>query len=1167
MGSIIGNNGNINLVGVTMQDTVSGQCGGAIYNPQVSGTSTTSPYSVVWSGISNYSATTFNIFSLCEGEYQAVITDATGGTGTTNILISGYTNPTISARLTNDDCILDPNKKGTITIDSSTTTTSTYTYELSKDSVLKDSYYGSTADTSYTFSDIENGVYTVSVIEEKATQFSERPDKTGCTYTDYNDGGEYSGWTIANLFAKWESWLPRAYHTVTFGAGVGPAIGGGSGGNFDSGLGSNGRIYSNNPYVWFYTGSSATRKSDTTKNWYLGSSAYTIDEGDNIGPSGPTATAADVGYFYYNTVINKFLIWWNGLPGTTYGWLTWDPRVDYGIYGNPVACRALTGSTNGISNIDVDGNDYTVDSSGNVALASTVVNAAPSALRKFATPTTGNWNQIIGRTSLCSYMNYTWATSFNSTDSDDDTIGLILASFRDEYGTYGPTGVTHTLSLNFRGSTGAISILDNTTNTAYSNFYYSGNQFRDCRLSANCTTNPYISTKILENDGGTTPLSGANWDVMGSLRTKITRSGEMGEHFKIQLTHTMGPAGVVPAGGASGYIDAYEINLNLLDRLTWTGNTISAEPWIDDYAFCKYLGSRRIGFYASSQEAVSWYHMQFSGSPIQKYLSVPNCNKQRGPITSVIITATTATTLNISETKSQVPYTTNEPGVPQIRPKMNVSLQTMPNPSVTINGINRPYVTSTDTIGGVPDLNIYNLSNSGSCEVQFYFGGENDELIFGDAYPKFRIYPYLSETDEIATIPDYEAIFDTLPSYFDQTLQNTIVSASTTIPLSSLTQSSWQFIVKPTYLFKDKNSVADYWIDTATYPPSSKIDIKRDFYLVVVKNPATPDLYLGDFKYPANTVPSLYTQTFTIDGMPDAPGYVGPSVVKKAPGPYSAYTYTYTLRSGIFNRTGPLVYVNGILLTEGFSGTTTKPQTGDYNWLQPSRTIRFHAETVRNKDVVQVIYDTMGNSYVEFATLPDTVPTSSGETIYEADGYYYINLTKQSTGGVGLALNGVTQTVDTDFQQVSNRRIQLLRSTSDYVSGDTFAIFYRTIYQTISVAATKKPQVPIRYTKKYNLEEFIIIKLYNANGDQVDEQTIVVNPHEIGPINKMCYLEPSTFGNYTYEVLIKRAYPLINKDTIYTVSQSERIPFEISKSVFYTDNPFKREALGRVTPY
>lgn len=1164
MASITSNSGNINLVGVTMTDTVSGQCGGSIYNPQISGNSTTSPYSVVWSGISNYSATTFNIFSLCEGEYQATLTDATGGTGTTNILISGYTEPTVSASLSNDDCVLDPNKKGTITISSSITSTPTYTYELSKDSVLKERYYGSTADTSYTFTDIENGMYTVSVIEEKPTTFIEEPDKTGCTYTDYNDGGEYSGWTIADLFTKWQSWSPLTYHTINFPAYYGPSIYGGL--NYDTGLGSDGIMYSNNPYVWFYTGSSTTRKSNNSKNWYLGASGYTIEEGDNVGPPGPTATFGDVGYFYYNTVINKFLIWWYGLPGG-YGWLTIDPRVDYGINGNPIAFRVLSGTTYGISNVDVDSNDYTVNSSGNVELASTVVNTTPGALRKFSTPTTGNWNQIYGKVSLCSYMNYTWQTSLNSTKADDDDIGLILASFRDEMGEYGPTGVTHTLSMNFRGSTGQISIVDNIANGAYGNFYYSGNQFRDCTLSANCINNPYQTSTLLGNEGVKSPFYGADWDVMGSVRTKITRHGESGEQFKIEFTDTMGPAGVKSSGAANPYNSDYEININLLDKQTWTGNTVSSASWVDDYAFCKYLGSRRIGIYCRSQDQVSWYHMQFSGSPVERYMRVPDCGSQTGPITSVIITATTATTLNITETKSTIPYSTNEQGVPQVRPKVKVSLQTMPVPTVTINGLNRPYVTSTDLVGGVPDLNIYNLSDCGSCEVQFYFGGENDEIIFGNAYPKFRVYPYLFETDEVATLPDYEAIFDTLPSYFDKVLQNTIVSASTTIPLSSFTKSSWQFIVRPTYLFKDKNSVSDYWVDTESYPNSGKIDIKKDFYLVVVKNPPTPDLKLGDFNVPTQTGAYLYSESITLTSLPDVPGYISPSVGAKDPGPYSSYTYTYTLHNNLVNTTGPLVYVNGVLMTRGFSGTSTTQPTGDYSWSRPSRTVRFYAETVRNGDTIQLVYDALGNSYTQFVTLPETVPTSKEETIYQEDGYYYINLDKQSSGGVGVALNGVAQVMDIGYQQVSARRIQLLQSVTDYVSGDTFALFYRTIYQTISFAATKTPAIPVRYRKNNNLEEIIIIKMYNSNGDQIDEQTIDVGIEEIGNISKLRYLTPPTFGHYSYEVLVKRVYPLINKDIIYTVSQSERIPFEISKSVFYTDNPFKRVGISNIPIY
>ena len=139
--------------------------------------------------------------------------------------------------------------------------------------------------------------------------------------------------------------------------------------------------------------------------------------------------------------------------------------------------RSLTGTTNGISNVDVDANDYTVNSAGNVALASAVVNTAPGALRKFKSSTTGNFGLYNGKVSRCSYLNYTWSTAFNSTDNDDDTISIILASFRDEYGVHGPTGVTHSLHLNMKTGSGRFSLIDNVANSAYANNYYSGNRF------------------------------------------------------------------------------------------------------------------------------------------------------------------------------------------------------------------------------------------------------------------------------------------------------------------------------------------------------------------------------------------------------------------------------------------------------------------------------------------------------------------------------------------------------------------------------------------------------------------------------------------------------------------------------------------------------------------
>ena len=1148
---IISQNGKINLVSLTIEDTLSGQCGGAIYNLQISGDSTTSPYSISWSGISSYSATTFNIYNLCEGEYQAVITDSTGGTGTTNVLLTGQTQPSLRAALGDDGCILDPNKKCTIAISTSTTKTPRYKYELVKDSKVVDVHYGSTADTTHTFTDVENGMYSVSVIENRPLNTTERPNLTGCTYDMYNDGGAYSGWNITNLFNTWNSWVPRAPRTISFPPTYGPNDHPSDNLQFDLGLGSNGFVYASNPYVWFYTGTSATRKSDNSKDWYMGASAFTISEGDNVGPSGPTASAGDVGYFYYNTVINKFLVWWFGIPGS-YGWVTIDPRVDDGINGNPVSLRSLTGTTNGVSNVDVDANDYTVNSAGNVALASAVVNYAPGALRKFKSAASGNWGLYNGKISRCSYLNYTWSTAFNSTDTDDDTISIIISSFRDNEGLYGPTGVTHTLSIEMKAGTDKFSIRDNVATGAYGHYYYSGNRFRDCRVSGNCTTNPYYTNVILENTGAKTPTTtSGNWNGEGSIRTRITRRGVYGEQFQIEFTDTMGVAASATKapGDANPYNSNYTIDINLLDKATWTGNTTSAVEWLSEYALCKYLGSTRIGFAYSSQEAVNFYHMQFTGTPFESYVEVPACESSQGPSNSTVITATTATTLNITETQSVLPPSTTEPGVPTIKPPVKVTLQTMPNPTLTINGLNRPYVTSTDTVGGIPDLTVYNSSQTGSCDIQLYFGGENDEILFGNAYPKFRVYPYLFETDEVATIPDYEVIFDSLPSYFHEDLQSTIVSASTTLPLSSLTSSSWQFIVKPSYIFKDKKSVSDYWIDTAIYPPSTKIDIKQDFYLVLVDNPPTPQLHFGEFNVPTERS-LLYTEKRQLQGLPEV-----------TTAGYSSYTYTLTLSNKISN-SGPLVYVNGLLLTEGFSGVTSgAPQTGDYRFNAATRSVTFYKETVRNGDVVQLVYDALADSYIETITIPATVSTSSGETIYEENGYYYINLGKQASGGVAVALNGVTQSLDIDFQQVSNKRIQLLRNTSDYVSGDTLAVFYRTIYQTISSTLTKTPQIPIIYHKNNNLEEIIVVKMYNENGDLTQEQTYNIGVETRGLISKTCQLNPPEPGKYSYEVLVNRAYPLLNRDTIYTQSLSERVPFEISRSVFYTDNPFRRGGL------
>ncbi len=126
--------GNIILINYNVENTLSGRCDGQVWSVDVSGTTNTRPpYTISWSGSSNgYTASTFDIINLCEGWYEATVTDSRGNTGSTQLQISGFTVPTIVGSLTNDTCVLDTNKLGQISITNSRTETSSFRYELVK---------------------------------------------------------------------------------------------------------------------------------------------------------------------------------------------------------------------------------------------------------------------------------------------------------------------------------------------------------------------------------------------------------------------------------------------------------------------------------------------------------------------------------------------------------------------------------------------------------------------------------------------------------------------------------------------------------------------------------------------------------------------------------------------------------------------------------------------------------------------------------------------------------------------------------------------------------------------------------------------------------------------------------------------------------------------------
>ena len=1123
--------GNMKLNGYRITNTLSGSCNGSIIGANISASTNSAPYLVSWSGTNTlYTANTFDISNLCADNYVATITDYTGATATTTITLSAFTVPSIDVSLTNDDCILDPNKKGTITVTDSTTTTPTYTYELRKNNKLLDIYYGDTGNTSHSFSGIENGLYTVTVMEEKIIDFDTKPSQSGCTAYNFNDGGTPYGWLLPNVIGNtWENFIPNAPFHLSFlpGApGWGPATGG-TQIYYEIGLLPDGTIDTANPYVWFYTGNTLTRKTDLGQDWYLGVSALTTEEGNNnVGPD-IARSVGNIGKFYYNSIINKFVYLWPSY-GAVLSWITYDPRENYGIPGNPRSSN-LTGATSGFSITNLSAVDVTVDpSSGNVAATSGIYPGG-GVDGKFYASSTANNASVGGMLSLCTYNNYSWQTTFNAT-ADNDSLYLFLAAFRDDTAKYGPSGVTYNLYLQANGTTGKIAIGIQGGMSGYG-LKRDGYQFRNCFQGACTTSNPNAGRTTLAAYGTyLTPFSAGtgSWNNMGAVRVKVNRSGTTGEHFHIQFTETMGTGSSATRaiGQSNGYNPRYDINFNLLDTSTWSGNTFSAYDeydFIQRYDLCKFLGSKKIGYGQGSQPSLSFYHITFTGNPSQQEIIPPDCGNSQGPSNTVTITATTGTTTNIIETNNTSSYSSTEPNVPKVNPRVNVSLQTMPSPSVSIVGLSKPNVKLSTQIGNKPALSVYNASQGGGGEIKVYYGGNNTDMLLGNMYPKFRIYPYITEQEMVATKPVYEAIFDTIPSYYDNTSQSNILSASTFIPWSGFcTGSSWEYIIRPSYLFKDKTSPNDVWIDTASYPPSNTVSNSQDFYMALVKDPPIPVLALDNFRIPFSQ-PQMMIETAVVNNMP-AP-------TDEA---FSSATFRHDIRSA--RPSIPFVTVNGIVVSEGRSGltfnniTTTPPPpasgsladgetiynqhtilaTGDYHLSLGNRAVTFFAETVQNGDQLQFIYDAVGGSWAQFFTMPQTISSTNTEMIFEENGYYYINLEKQSLGAVSLAINGVTQGDGTSggYIKTSDTRIQLLDSLDTYQSGDTFALFYKTIYMVAGLSMNKEPEIPINYLKDKNLIDVIRVRLFNQDGNLVQELSRTIAADIVGAVYRTFTLLP-----------------------------------------------------------
>jgi hypothetical protein len=362
-----------------------------------------------------------------------------------------------------------------------------------------------------------------------------------------------------------------------------------------TGLQSDGTILSGNSNSYFYTGSSNTK--------YLGSHNLTMFEGENVGPTTLNQNNGDSGKFYFNTHINKFVVWYNvkGAPNG-WQWTTFNPTQNTGLqYGNPTATRYLTTSTQWTTQTLLS-TQYTVSGASNtVVLASDKITNAGGTNKGIKC--LQNSGLLNGFYSTCGYQEYEHEVTLESTAADDDNIGLVLAAIKDDKGLYGPSGQTHTINLNFvgRGNGAAVISFNQNNNTiAFTN-------------GTNYNTNIWR---------GSSPFGNENYNNKGSVRVKVIKSGTT---FDIYTTDTMGTK--TDSNVAPGQSNPYSllVSFDLTDKNTW----IDAPSYAVGDELERFTGATQFGYLTSSQRDTWFYDIVFSGSQktndsVMYGLDVPN---------------------------------------------------------------------------------------------------------------------------------------------------------------------------------------------------------------------------------------------------------------------------------------------------------------------------------------------------------------------------------------------------------------------------------------------------------------------------------------------------------------------------------------------------------------
>lgn len=123
----------------------------------------------------------------------------------------------------------------------------------------------------------------------------------------------------------------------------------------------------------------------------------------------------------------------------------------------------------------------------------------------------------------CKYCNYIHEVTLSSSSTDNDAIGIVLASLRDELGLYGPINHTHNLILFFTNQTSAAGVTLQFNYGDRTHAFVQGEAIRYCGNPASPCTTAYsgYSSVVTTRPTANSPFGVAGYAAQGSVRVRI----------------------------------------------------------------------------------------------------------------------------------------------------------------------------------------------------------------------------------------------------------------------------------------------------------------------------------------------------------------------------------------------------------------------------------------------------------------------------------------------------------------------------------------------------------------------------------------------------------------------------------------------------------------------